>query len=100
MNIKEEKVIKQLKQNRYYLSNVATTIYSYTYMQVDNTHYKILKLVNDSLIETTFEDIIWNLHKVENPYTEDIEKHFRPKDYLISPINTPKKFLDFDDKRK
>lgn len=92
--VEEERIIKQLKQNRYYLSNVATTIYSYTYMQVDNTHYKILKLINDSLVETTFEDIIGNLHEVENPYTEDIEKHFRPKDYLISPINTPKKFLD------
>lgn len=28
--VEEEGIIKQLKQNRYYLSNVATTIYSYT----------------------------------------------------------------------
>ena len=37
--VEEERIIKQLKQNRYYLSNVATTIYSYTYMQVDNNQY-------------------------------------------------------------
>ena len=92
--IKEERIIKQLKQNRYYLSNVATTIYSYTYMQIDDRHYKVFKLVKDSLVEVTFEDIIRRLHEVENPYKEDIEKHFRPKDYLISPINTPEKFLD------
>ncbi len=92
--IGEERIIKQLKQNRYYLSNVATTIYSYTYIQVDNAHYKVLKLENDTLVETTFKDIIKGVQEVENPYTEDIEKHFRPKDYLISPINTPEKFLD------
>lgn len=92
--IEEERIIKQLKQNRYYLSNVATTIYSYTYMHMDDRRYKVLKLVNDALVEVSFEDIIRSLSEVRNPYTEDIEKHFRPKDYLISPINTPEKFLD------
>ena len=92
--IEQDRIIKQLKQNRYYLSNVATTIYSYTYVQIDDSHYKLFKLVNDSLVEATFVEIISSLHNVVNPYTEDIEKHFRPKDYLISPINTPEKFLE------
>ena len=70
--IKEERIIKQLKQNRYYLSNVATTIYSYTYMQIDDRHYKVFKLVKDSLVEVTFEDIIRRLHEVENPYKDHL----------------------------
>ena len=88
-----DRILKQLKQNRYYLANVAHTIYSYTYVQIDENHYKIYKLYNDNLIESSFEDIISDLANISEAVSEDIEKLFHPKDYLISPINTPDRFL-------
>ncbi len=34
------------------------------------------------------------LLEIEHPVTENIEFLFKPSEYLISPFNTPKKFLN------
>ncbi|MEE1249422.1 MAG: DNA/RNA helicase domain-containing protein [Lachnospiraceae bacterium] len=93
--VSEEKIIKQLIQNQYYLSTQADTIYSFTYMLCENKIGKIFYL-NDKkeLEESSFEFLISQIEEVKEPITEDIEKLFLPKDYLISPLNTPQKFLD------
>ena len=51
--IEEDRIKKQLEQNRYYLSNVSRTIYSYTYVMENNTLYYLnsrnyLKVTDDS----------------------------------------------------
>lgn len=89
-----EKVEKQLKKNRYYLSNVATTIFSFTYMLCNDNIAVLYKYENDSLHKTSFEDLIQCLNLFPNAIDKDIEKLFRPSDYLISPFNTPQKFVD------
>lgn len=88
-----ERILKQLAQNRYYLSHISNTIYSYTYVMETNTLY--------SLHEKGFLRIceIGDLAEVlKKPafsgYVEqDLDQYFRAADYLISPVSMPEKYL-------
>ena len=44
--------------------------------------------------KSSFEELIGKLSEIDEPITRDIELLFRPRDYLISPLNTPEKFLE------
>ena len=89
----QEKIEKQLKQNRYYLSHIANTIYSFTYVKEDETVSQ-LYVYDNALRKSSFEELIEKLSEINTPVTQNIELLFRPIDYLISPLNTPEKFLN------
>lgn len=88
-----ERIEKQLVQNRYYLSHIATEIYSFTCMRCDESTVKVFKYDGDSLQESTMDELIHCITQIEESLTSDIDNLFTPKDYLISPLNTPEKFL-------
>jgi len=90
--VSEKKIEKQLKQNRYYLSNIADTIYSFTYVR-ENEEVSQLYIYDGSLKKSSFNELIDKLSEIEVPITQDIESLFKPTEYLISPLNTPQKFL-------
>lgn len=93
--VDEDKVKRQLIQNQYYLSTQADEIYSFTYMLCADGIGKIFYLnSSNEIVECGFDKLIAKVEKIENPIIENIEKIFSPKDYLISPLNTPKKFMD------
>ena len=87
-----EKIEKQLKQNRYYLNSIATDIYSFTLVN-DNGQSR-LYAYDTELRESCFEELDDALNQIDAFVEEGIENLFRPKDYLISPLNTPDKFID------
>lgn len=89
-----ERIEKQLVQNRYYLSHIATEIYSFTCMRCDESTVKVFKYDGDSLQESTMDELIHCITQIEESLTSDIDNLFTPKDYLISPLNTPEKFLE------
>lgn len=89
----EEKIIKQLTQNRYYLSHISKEIYSFTYMKCKDENAKLLEYCNGKLKARSFERLAEIIAGVEQPNHSEIESLFRPQDYLISPLNTPEKFL-------
>lgn len=91
--VSEEKIIKQLTQNRYYLSHISKKIYSFTYIKYDDENEKLLEFCNGKLKERLFERLMEIIKGVEQPKHSKIESLFRPQDYLISPLNTPDKFL-------
>lgn len=91
--ISEERIEKQLKQNRYYLSHIASTIYSFTYVK-ESEELSQLYIYDGILRKSSFEELIGKLSEIDEPITRDIELLFRPRDYLISPLNTPEKFLE------
>lgn len=80
-----------MKQNRYYLSHIAKKVYSFTYVKENDT--LTLYTYDAQLRKSSFDELIESLAEVPNPITQGIEQYFRPKDYLISPLNTPEKFL-------
>ena len=91
--IEEERIKKQLEQNRYYLSHIAHTIYSYTYVMETGRFFNL----NDrgflreceaaELAGVLMKDTLWDF------LGEGIGQYFRAANYLISPVATPEKFL-------
>lgn len=88
--IDEERIKKQLLRNKYYLKHIANKIESFTYV-VDKKQFFTLN--NDELVKCSILKLVDSL-KNFTEYDEEIEQLFNAKDYLISPLNTPQKFLD------
>lgn len=91
--VEEEKIKKQLEKNRYYLSRLEKEIISFTYVKTGDTGIVYTYDENSGLIQVQISDIISAIGRAVPCVTEKIEELFRAKDYLISPINTPEKFI-------
>ena len=84
------RVEKQLYQNRYYLGHLNKKIYSFTLIH-DYESMRVMRYDN-GLKYSSFEEIISIIGK---DYCESgIEQFFDPCFYLVSPINTPDRFLE------
>ena len=91
--VPKEKVEKQLVQNRYYLKHIAEDIYSFACVKGVDEKIHIYKWEHNTLKVSTFEEIIQAINLIQEAVQNNIEELFDPKDYLISPLNTPEKFL-------
>ena len=91
--IEESRISRQLSQNRYYLSHMSGTIFSFTYVMETDTLYQMnekgyLRICQagdlaDVLCRPVFSDYV----------KENLDRYFRAADYLISPAAVPEKFL-------
>lgn len=91
--IEEKRISKQLSQNRYYLTHISTTIYSFTYVMETNTLYNLndrgymhvcgMGELAEILCKPAFAEYV----------EKDLDQFFRAADYLISPVDAPYKFL-------
>lgn len=91
--IEEERIRKQLSQNRYYLSHISNTIYSFTYvMETDTVYYLNAKGYMKACPVKELADVL-RRPAFETYVAKDLDKHFRASDYLISPAASPEKFL-------
>jgi len=92
-DIGEERIKKQLEQNRYYLSHTAGTILSYTYV-MDTAAFYCLNDRNH-LRRCSVEEVASALARpaLQDYLKQDIDRFFRSSDYLISPVAAPEKFL-------
>ena len=92
-NIEESRIMKQLSQNRYYLSHISRSIYSFTYVMETDTVYTL----NDRghMRVCSMEDLADALCRPAfSGYVEkDLDQYFRASDYLISPAAEPDRFL-------
>ena len=92
-SIEEERILKQLSQNRYYLSHISRSIYSFTYVMETDTLY----VLNDrGYMRTASMDELAEVlcRPYFSTYVEkDLDLFFRAADYLISPAAEPEKFL-------
>ena len=89
-----EKIKKQLCQNIHYLSHIAAEIFSFTYMQCNDSAFKIFRYDSNKLKESTIDELLECIKKIDKARDNYIEKLFRPTEYLISPFNKPKEFLN------
>ena len=91
--IGEDRIKKQLEQNRYYLSHITGTIYSFTYVMETDQLY----LLNEKgyLRECGSAELAAVLRKepLRHFLADGIDLFFKAAEYLISPIASPEKFL-------
>lgn len=90
MEIEIEKIKKQLRKNKYYLGHLASDLHLFTYIHESG---KVLELKGDDLVESDFSSLISVIDSFEIYQENNIEKLFRARDFLISPLNTPERFL-------
>lgn len=92
-SIEEERIQRQLEQNRYYLSHIARVILSYSYVMANDTLY----CLNDRgfLKKCDISELSEVLKRpgLQHCVDGEIRDYFRARDYLISPVKTPEKFL-------
>lgn len=88
----DQKITKQLKQNRHYLKALCRPIQLYAFRKDNNKLYTLRD--DDVLHETSFKILFDELAKQSKCFTGDIDTLFHPSDFLISPMNTPMRFLN------
>lgn len=89
--VAEEQILNQLRKNRHYLNHLGKKLLLYTVVTNTMTCYKLS--INDELVKIDFGEILRTVDLADKPYTEDIDKLFVASKYLVSPINTPEKFI-------
>lgn len=87
-----EDIQKQLIKNKYYLSHLNQTLYLYTFESDSKKLYKLDDC--DQLIEVNLIDLLDSLGKLITFSTRDINNLFSVSNFLVSPLNTPEKFLE------
>lgn len=86
-NSSKQKIKSQLHQNYHYLKFLNLYAYNmFAYTSGDNKLYKY-DIINNTLIEYQFSDLIEILNSTYEKNTTDISSLFVPKKYLASPIN-------------
>lgn len=89
-----EKILKQQQKNRYYLSFLDKPLHIYTFMSNENKLYKLVIRNNkDEIEEITFNELCNILMSQEVMTFNNIDDLFNPSDYLVSPFNSPEKFM-------
>lgn len=93
-DVGEERIKKQLCQNRYYLQHLKKTIVSFTYDSSTGVCYSLDE--NESMNHVSFTDVMRALSGVhdENIFVNDIETLFPPESFLVSPFNSTDEFLN------
>lgn len=91
-NVQQQEICKQLVKNKYYLSHLGKSCKFYT---IETEGFHVFELnSNDALNEVKFSEIIEAIRFFSgDEYLSDIDQLFKVSDYLISPLNTPEKFL-------
>ncbi len=87
-----DRIEEQLIQNRYYLAHLSDEIYTFTFVK-DESRTIWYSYDGERLKKCTIEDIIRLLKLEKVCIRADIEKLFKERNYLISPINNPELFV-------
>lgn len=91
--VSQEEIHKQLVRNKYYLSHLGKEAEFFTVNTEDLSAYKLDDEGNLQVAE--FKEIVNELTTFcTNNYLTDIDSLFKVSDYLISPLNTPEKFIN------
>lgn len=88
---KEEKILKQLRVNNYYLRFLGRPLRLFTYVDNDGFYEYIVEF--DSLVKTAPSVIATCLRKHRVDYSVDPDREFIPSNYLVSPFNSTDKFI-------
>lgn len=87
-----EKIKKQLEKNKHYLEHISLNVYCFTVVKIDDMNLQIYML-DDEVRKSSIEELLRYIGKIKETCYEDIDFIFEPTQYLISPLNTPDKFI-------
>ena len=87
----EEKIQKQLKRNKYYLSFIGKKVYGFSFIVDTGQLYYFND--GDELEKVDFLHLIQTLEKQKICKVNNIDNLFNPSDYLVSPFNSTEKFV-------
>ena len=92
-DVGQDAIQEQLEQNRYYLKHIAPDVRLYTFVDSSKELYRY----TESGLECVgIENLKDSMQLFENSLSWDIESLFKANSFLISPLNTPEKFLSGD----
>lgn len=88
------KVENQLQKNKYYLKFLDKELYLYTYIAKENKIYKLNQ--ENKIIEVDLKELVSIIKKQfnEDIIVENLNEYFKPSNYLISPFNKTKEFIN------
>lgn len=91
--VDEECIKEQLEKNQYYLNHLKREIIQFTINTDSKKVYKIDK--KKSLKGSSLDEVIDALKLIySEKYISDINSLFRVSEFLVSPLNTPDRFLN------
>lgn len=89
--VAEEKILVQLQKNKHYLAHLGVKNFLYTIVADTMTCFKLTD--KNTLEKIALSEIIAKIKEFEKGYLTDIDNKFRASDFLVSPLNTPEKFI-------
>ena len=88
-----ERIQKQLRQNRHYLLALKPGIRSYSYIVSTGELYGIDER-SAEVYPATAEELVRAIREQEIEKAADLDRLFSPKQYLVSPLSSPEKFVN------
>lgn len=89
--VPKEQILEQLLKNRHYLGHLGKRLLLYSIVTNSMTCYKLT--LNNELISVGFNEIVNSVKQLASNYLDMIDNMFRAPDYLVSPLNTPGRFI-------
>lgn len=89
--VPEDQILAQLRKNKHYLAHLGKSNFLYTIVTDTMACYKLHE--NDSLVKINLHEIITKVKTMATGYLTNIDNMFRASDFLVSPLNTPEKFI-------
>ena len=86
-----EKILEQLCKNRHYLGHLNRRLMLYSVVTDTMTCYRLS--LNGELAEVDFDEIADAVRKTSTGLEVSIDELFRASDYLVSPMETPERFI-------
>lgn len=90
-SVPNDQILDQLLKNRHYLGHLDKQLLLYTVITDTMTCFKLSP--NNELIPVVFDDLVSAVRNMGNYYSDNIDNLFRASDYLVSPLNTPPRFI-------
>ncbi len=89
--VPNEDILKQLNKNKHYLAHLGKSIELYTVITDSLTSYK---LTDEGIVQIPFIEVVNSVLAYQEGYLSQIDNMFRASDYLVSPLNTPDRFIN------
>lgn len=89
--VPEDQMLTQLQRNNHYLAHLRKKDFLFTIVTDTMTCYKLTD--EGILAKISLYEIITKVKDFASGYQTDIDSMFRASEFLVSPLNTPEKFI-------
>ena len=87
----EPKMLRQLLRNKYYLSYLGKPLHNISFSSLTKQFYYLR--ADEILVQSSLEDVREILAAQDVEIVDSIDNVFLPSNYLVSPFNSPERFL-------